>query len=172
MALPRERFAGALASGQLDVVMSGLRASPRAAETAAFTRPYAEEALAFLVKDPSRGAFQDMAAVRARRLRVAILQRPEWIEALARGLPLAEIVPVHSPADFVEGRVQADAMLTSWERACAWSLLYPQFAPALPEPRVGGFSLAYAAPRGEVDLVNVLDTFIDVQRAAGRLEAA
>lgn len=172
VALPRERFAEALASGQLDVVMSGLRASPRAAEAAAFTRPYAEEALAFLVPDHARGAFQDVAALRARRVRVAILQRPEWIEALARGLPLAEIVPVRSPADFVEGRVQADAMLTSWERACAWSLLYPQFAPALPEPRVASFSLAYAAPRGEADLVNVLDTFIDVQRAGGRLEGA
>jgi ABC-type amino acid transport substrate-binding protein len=171
-AVPRERFAEALASGQLDVVMSGLRASPRAAEAAAFSRPYAEEAFAFLVPDHARGAFQDVAAVRARRVRVAILQRPEWIEALARGLPLAEIVPVRSPADFVEGRVQADAMVTSWERACAWSLLYPHFTPALPEPRVGSFSLAYGAPRGEADLVNALDTFIDVQRAGGRLEAA
>jgi Na+/H+-dicarboxylate symporter len=172
VAVPRERFAEALASGRLDVVMSGLRASPRASEAAAFSRPYAEEAFAFLVPDHARGAFQNVAAVRARRVRVAILQRPEWIEALARGLPLAEIVPVRSPADFVEGRVQADAMLTSWERACAWSLLYPQFAPVLPEPRVASFSLAYAAPRGEPDLVNMLDTFIDVQRAGGRLESA
>ena len=52
------------------------------------------------------------------------------------------------------------------------SLLYPEFAPALPQPGSAHFSLAYAVPRGEPDLLNMVDTFIDVARANGRLEAA
>jgi Na+/H+-dicarboxylate symporter/ABC-type amino acid transport substrate-binding protein len=170
--LPRERFADALASGALDVVMSGLRVSPRAAELAAFSRPYAEESIAFLVPDHRREEFAQIASVRGRSLRIAIVNRPEWIEALSRGLPQAEVAPVATPLDFVEGRVQADALLTSWERACAWSLLYPHVSPALPQPGIGHFTLGYAVPRGEPDLLNVVDTFIDVQRAGGRLESA
>jgi Na+/H+-dicarboxylate symporter/ABC-type amino acid transport substrate-binding protein len=172
VAVPRDRFVDALASGQLDVVMSGVRVSARATELVAFSRPYAEESMAFLVADHRREEFADVEAVRARRVRIAILGRPEWLEALSRALPNAEVVPVRSPVDFVEGRVEADALFTSWERACAWSLLHPQLAPAAPQPRVGHFSLAYAAPRGEPDLLNLLDTFIDVQRASGRLESA
>jgi Na+/H+-dicarboxylate symporter/ABC-type amino acid transport substrate-binding protein len=172
VALPRDRFADALASAQLDVVMSGVRVSARAAEQAAFSRPYAEESIAFLTLDHRREEFAHVASVRGRRLRIAIVQRPEWIEALTRALPQAEVVPVRSPLDFIEGRAEADALLTSWERACAWSLLYPELAPALPEPGIGHFTLAYAVPRGEPDLLNAVDTFIDVQRASGRLETA
>jgi Na+/H+-dicarboxylate symporter len=170
--IPRERFAAALATGELDVVMSGVRASPRAVELAAFTRPYAEESIAFLVPDHRRELFGSLERVRAERLRIAILNRPEWVEALARALPNAEVVPVGEPTDFVEGRAAADALLTSWERACAWSLLHPQLAPALPQPGIGHFSLVYAAPHGEPALLNALDTFIDVARASGRLESA
>jgi ABC-type amino acid transport substrate-binding protein len=154
------------------VVMSGLRVSPRAAELAAFSRPYAEESIAFLVPDHRREEFAQIASVRGRSLRIAIVNRPEWIEALSRGIPQAEVAPVATPLDFVEGRVQADALLTSWERACAWSLLYPHVSPALPQPGIGHFTLGYAVPRGEPDLLNVVDTFIDVQRAGGRLESA
>ena len=134
----RDRFAEALASGQLDVVMSGVRVSARAAGLAAFSRPYAEESVAFLVEDHRRAEFTDMAAVRARHVRIAILKRPEWIEALSRALPNAEVVPVLSPLDFIEGRVHADAFLTSWERACAWSLLYPPFSPRSRSPWSAG----------------------------------
>jgi ABC-type amino acid transport substrate-binding protein len=152
--------------------MSGVRVSARAAEQVAFSRPYAEEEIAFLVPDHRRQEFADLATLRARPTRIALLGRPEWLEALARALPKAEVVPLLSPAEFVEGRVQADGLLTSWERACAWSLLHPELSPTLPEPRLGRFSLAYAVPRGEPDLLNMVDTFIDTQRAVGRLESA
>ncbi len=172
VAVPREQLVAALDSGQLDVVMSGVRVSARASELAAFSRPYAEETLAFLTPDHRREEFTDSVGLRARRVRIAILARPEWLEALARALPLAEVVPVRSPAEFVEGRVKADALLTSWERACAWSLLYPELAPAQPVPQVGRVSLSYAVPRGEPDMLNMIDTFIDAQRAGGRLDTA
>jgi len=172
VAVPRDQFVGALDSGELDLVMSGVRVSARASELAAFSRPYSEETLAFLTPDHRREEFTDSVGLRARRVRIAILGRPEWLEALARALPLAEVVPVRSPAEFVEGRVTADALLTSWERACAWSLLHPHLAPAQPVPRVGRTSLAYAVPRGEPDMLNMIDTFVDAQRAGGRLDAA
>jgi len=172
VALPRDQFVDALANGRLDAVMSGVRVSARASELAAFSRSYSDEQIAFLVADHRRQEFADSMALRARRVRIAIIGRAEWMEALARALPLAEVVPVHSPADFVLGRVAADALLTSWERACAWSLLHPQLSPALPHPHFGRFSLAYAVPRGEPDLLNTMDTFIDTQRAGGRLDSA
>jgi Na+/H+-dicarboxylate symporter/ABC-type amino acid transport substrate-binding protein len=167
-----DRFAEALARGQLDVVMSGFPVSPRVNELVSFSRPYAEEEIAFLVPDHRRDEFSDLERLRARPARLALLGRPEWREAVARALPRATVVAVRSDADFVEDRVEADALLTTWERACAWSLLHPRLSPALPRPRIGRLSLAYAVPRGEPDLLNVVDAFIDAQRASGRLETA
>ena len=168
----RERFAEALASGRLDVVMSGEAVSARAAERMALSRPYADEEIAFLVADHRRQEFADVEALRQRHARIAVIDRPEWLEAVGRALPQAEVIPVRSPAEFVDGRVRADALLTSWERACAWSLLFPELSPALPRPRVGRLPLAYAVPRGETDLLNMVDAFIDAQRAGGRFDAA
>jgi Na+/H+-dicarboxylate symporter/ABC-type amino acid transport substrate-binding protein len=172
VSMPRDRFAEALERGRIDVVMSGARVTPRAAEQVAFSTPYAHEEIAFLAPDHRREEVSQLEALRARAMRIAIIARPEWIEALERALPNAEVVPLRSEADYAEGRVAADAMLTSWERACAWSLLHPALAPALPHPRIGKLTLAYAAPRGEPDLVNMLDSFVEAQRGAGRLESA
>ena len=77
-----------------------------------------------------------------------------------------------SPLEFAEGRVEADAYLTSWARASAWSLLYPELSPAQPTPSIGRFTLAYAVPLGEPELLYVVYTFVDVERANGRFEAA
>jgi hypothetical protein len=82
------------------------------------------------------------------------------------------VVEVSSPYDYCEHRVAADAYLTSWERACAMSLLYPELAPAQPTPSIGLFTVAYAVPQGEPDLLNVVDTFVEVQRANGRFDSA
>lgn len=172
VAMPRERFPAALASGRLDVVMSGVRVTPRTVEFAALSQPYAEEEVALLVPDHRREELASLAYLGTHPVRLAIIGRPEWLEALHRALPDAEPVPVRSEADFVSGRVQADALVTSWERACAWSLLYPQLAPALPQPRIGRMPLAWAAPLGEIELARMLDSFVDAARANGQLESA
>jgi len=170
--LNREHFAEALASGAIDVVMSGHRVSARAAELQAFSRPYDEEEIAFLTLDHRRTEFEHAEALRGRRLKIAILRRPQWIDALSRALPLAEVVTVSSPLDFAEGRVQADAYLTGWARACAMSLLYPELSPAQPTPSLGRFTLAYAVPLGEDDLLNVVNTFVEEERTNGLFESA
>ena len=77
-----------------------------------------------------------------------------------------------SVRDFVEKRQRLDAMLTSWERACAWSLLHPEFGPVGIEPRPGTTPLAYVLPRDEPELRRVVDTWLDVARRYERFASA
>ena len=81
-------------------------------------------------------------------------------------------MPVTSIREFVERRTPLDAMLTSWERACAWSLLHPEFSPVVPEPRPGLTALAYVLPRDEPELRRVVDTWIGVVRGNPRFASA
>ena len=172
--LPRDldRILEALDSGVVDVIMSGTRASTRNAARVAYSQPYAEEALAFLVEDHRREEFATIAGLRGRRLRIGVAPVPEWREALQRALPEAEVVPVLSIREFVEKKTPLDAMLTSWERACAWSLLHPELAPVALEPRPGVTALAYVLPRDEPELVRVVDTWIGVVRGYERFASA
>ena len=161
-----------LDSGVVDIIMSGTRASTRNAARVAYSQPYAEEALAFLVEDHRRDEFATIAGLRGRRLRIGAAPVPEWLEALQRALPDAEVVPVISIRDFVEKTTPLDAMVTSWERACAWSLLHPELAPVALEPRPGVTALAYVLPRDEPELVRVVDTWIGVARGYERFASA
>jgi len=170
--LPRERWVEAVNSGVVDIVMSGTRASTRLAAQVAYSQPYSQEAIAFLVEDYRRDEFATIDGLRGRRLRVGALPIPEWIEAVQRALPDAEIVPVLSIRDYAEKKVPLDAMLTSWERASAWGLLYPELGPVAPEPRQGATALAYLLPRDEPDLLRTVNTWIDVARGFGRFESA
>jgi len=168
----RERILEALESGVVDVIMSGARASTRSAAYVAYSQPYAEESVALLVEDHRREEFATIAGLRGRRLRIGSAPVPEWLEALQRALPEAEVVPVTSIREFVERRTPLDAMLTSWERACAWSLLHPEFSPVAPEPRPGLTALAYVLPRDEPELRRVVDTWIGVVRGNPRFASA
>jgi ABC-type amino acid transport substrate-binding protein len=172
--LPRDRgrIVEALDAGVVDVIMSGARASTRSSAHVAYSQPYAEEAVAFLVEDHRREEFAHGDRLRGRRLRIGAAPVPEWLEAVQRALPEAEVVPVMSIREYVEKKDSLDAMLTSWERACAWSLLYPELAPVATEPRPGVTSLAYVLPRDEPELVRVVDTWIDVARGYERFASA
>ena len=63
-------------------------------------------------------------------------------------------------------------MLTTWDRACAWALLYPELTPVLPEPKPGVTALAYVLPRDEPELRRVVDTWINVVRGTARFASA
>jgi ABC-type amino acid transport substrate-binding protein len=168
----RERILEALEAGVVDVIMSGARASTRNAARVVYSQPYAEETVAFLVEDHRREEFASLDRLRGRRLRIGATPVPEWLEAVRRALPEAEIVPVMSIREYVEKKGSLDAMLTSWERASAWSLLYPELAPVATEPRAGATSLAYVLPRDEPDLARVVDTWIGVARGYERFASA
>ena len=74
--------------------------------------------------------------------------------------------------EYVEKKGSLDAMLTSWERASAWSLLYPELTAVATEPRQGATSLAYVLPRDEPELLRVVDTWIGVARGYERFASA
>jgi hypothetical protein len=65
----------------------------------------------------------------------------------------AERVELSSPREFFEGtRPGLDASLFTAEAGSAWTLLYPKFAVAEPQPGLLSLPLAYAVARGDQEL--------------------
>ena len=60
-----------------------------------------------------------------------------YIDTLQGYLPQAEIVKLNSPGDFFRQRSkELDALFLSAERGSAWTLIYPEFSVAVPQPDV------------------------------------
>ncbi|MCI0616653.1 cation:dicarboxylase symporter family transporter [bacterium] len=168
----RENMDDALNKGICDIVMSGIRATPVRAKSMQFSKPYAEETAAFLVRDHLRESFSSVERVQQMTApKIAVLNIPSWIDRLQMTFPKAKITPLESISQFInapEGKY--DGMFTAWERASAWSLMHPEFAPVIPDPGMGSFPLAYSVPKYEEDLLSLINTWIDGRLSSGLIK--
>ena len=80
-------------------------------------------------------------------------------------LPQAELVHITSLKDFFERQgEELDALLLSAERGSAWTLLYPSYTVAIPQPDILAAPLAYAMSQNDRELVDFMTTWIDLKR--------
>ncbi len=168
----RETMDESVNAGVCDIVMSGIRATPQRAKFMQFSKPYAQETAAFLVRDHNREEFSQLTKIQEMKSpRIAVHNIPSWIDRLQNTFPNAKIIPVESIELFVNDKNNRyDAMFTAWERATAWSLLRPELAPVIPEPGMGGFPLAYAVPKYEEDLLSFVNTWIEGRISSGLIQ--
>jgi Na+/H+-dicarboxylate symporter len=164
--IEREQMAERLEAGYCDLIMSGIAVTPRRAQRMAFTQPYLSQTAAFLVKDHRRDAFNSRDAVqRLGSLRIGVLNVPYYMDKLQRYLPQAEMVVLKSVTEFLERRGDdLDAFLYTAEAGSAWSLLYPAYTVAIPQPDVLTGPLAYATARDNPQLLDFMNVWIELKQ--------
>jgi Na+/H+-dicarboxylate symporter len=151
-----------LDSGAVDIVIGGFAITPARLQRVAFSDPYLEETLCFIVPDHRRDEFSSGEAVQAHAaLRLAIPGSHYYAEKIREYLPQAELVEVTSPREFFRsGHEKVDGLIFSAESGSAWTLIYPQFTVAVPHPDLLKVPVGYAARRGDPDLVEFLNHWI------------
>jgi Na+/H+-dicarboxylate symporter len=166
--------AGYLADGRVDILMTGLTVTPERAAELRFSEPYMDVTLAFVVPDYQRNKFNTRAKVQAlEKPRIAIMNIPYFIEQLQRYLPKAEFKVIDSPRQFFKAKEgEFDALFYTAEAGSGWTLVYPSFSVAIPQPDVVSVPLAYAMPRGADDLGDYVDTWITLKRNSGAIDRA
>ena len=161
-----DKMAERLDEGACDLIMSGVGITPETAQQMAFTRPYMSLTVGFLVKDHRRKDFNSRAALRRLEApRIGAPNVPYYVDKLRRYLPRAEIVYLTSIVEFLEGRSEdLDAFLYAAEAASAWSLLYPAYTVAIPQPDVLTGPVAYAAARDNRELIDFMNHWIELKK--------
>lgn len=159
-----DKIAAQLDSGYCDIVMSGLPITPHLAQRMAFSAPYLDATVAFIVKDHRREAFNSRAAVRrfnGEGWRIAVPDIPYYLTKVQSYLPQAEIVPIRSVKGFFEQHGEAfDALVYSAEAGSAWTLLYPAYTVAIPHPDVLAAPIAYPIARGDQEMVDLVNHWL------------
>ena len=101
-----------------------------------------------------------------------VLDVPYHVAMLRLYLPQAEIVVLQSPREFLAGEGEAlDAMLFPAQSAAAWSLVYPRFSVAIPQPDVVSAPVAYPVARDDLQMAAFLSNWVELQRKDGTIEA-
>jgi len=79
---------------------------------------------------------------------------------------------IASPREFFTGAWQeVDALATAAETGSAWTLVYPQFAVAVPQPNPISVAAGYPMPYGEARLREFVDAFVTLKISDGTVEA-
>jgi Na+/H+-dicarboxylate symporter/ABC-type amino acid transport substrate-binding protein len=155
----------ALSSGQVDIIMSSMALTLERANEMTMSAPYMSQTFAFIVKDYRREEFSSRANVKKHaKLRLAIINAPYYVSKAKEYLPQAELVLIDSPRQFFAGNNQdLDGLVYSAEAGSAWTLLYPAFSVVVPQPDVLAVPLSYGMPRGDRELADFVDTWIDLK---------
>jgi len=156
----------ALDAGSIDIMMSGLSVTPDRMLDMHFTEPYMRATMSFVVRDHVRAQFSSREAVQAlKKPRIGVLDAPYYIETLQSYLPRAQIEKLGSPGDFFRQRSEElDALFLTAARGSAWTLLYPEFSVAVPQPDVLAAPVAIGVARSADALADFINAWLRLKR--------
>jgi Na+/H+-dicarboxylate symporter/ABC-type amino acid transport substrate-binding protein len=154
----------AVNSGYIDMIATTALTLERASELT-MSAPIMNATFAFIVKDYRRKEFTSRTSVKKHdRLKLGILDAPYYIAKTREYLPQAELVVLESPSAFFSRPTDdLDGFVYSAEAGSAWTLMYPAFSVAVPQPDVLSVPMSYGMPRGDRELVDFVNTWIDLK---------
>jgi ABC-type amino acid transport substrate-binding protein len=162
-----------LSEGRCDIVMAGVVMTPEWSQRLSFSTPYMDTALGFVVRDHRKEEFSSLEALQnLESLRIGAQQdAPYYINMFRDHLPEAEIVLLRSPREFFREKAgELDALVYTAEAGSAWSLVYPDYSVAVPHPLVLAVPLAYPVKRGDRDMVDYVDVWIELKKKDGTIQ--
>lgn len=156
-------------SGKLDIVMSGLITTTDMVENFKISNSYLDQTLAFIVPSYNRNKFKSKEAILSQdSIKIAISNR-YFQKKFEPYLPNAEIVFLTSPrAFFTNTAEEIDAYLFTAESGSAWTIIYPEFSVAIPQPTILKMPMAYPLPN-DSEWIAFVNTFIELKQKDGSL---
>jgi Na+/H+-dicarboxylate symporter len=163
-----------LATGRLDLAMTGMPVTPERASEMLFSEPYLDETLAFVVKDQLREEFSSWATIRdLGAFPVTIPDSPYYIDRVKTSAPALKLQVADTIKQIEDGLKAGtlDAVALPAERGSVLTLLYPKYTVVVPEPGIVKIPLAYPLARRDQDFASFLNTWIELKRRDGTIDA-
>jgi len=164
-------FAERLDSGDCDLIISRPAISMANLGKVAYTEPYIDLTLAFLVEDHRRREFSQRETIDNNPdLRIACPDEPYYLNWVHRLLPNAQIIPVPEVETFLSAEEgEFDAMIFGGESLSAYSLIHPQFGVVVPKPSFPSVPAAFMVPIGEPEWRDVVNGWVSLKRTDGTI---
>jgi Na+/H+-dicarboxylate symporter/ABC-type amino acid transport substrate-binding protein len=161
-----------LATGQVDIVMSGLASTSDRLRHYRFAGSPLDLTMGFLVPDNRRKAFGSVDTIDdLASLSVGVVQHDlAFRRQVAAALPNATIVDIESPRPFLRGeRPDLDTVLYSAEGGSAWTLIYPDYSIVVPQPIIARVPAAFIVPPDDNAWALYVDNWVALKRKDGTI---
>jgi len=157
-----------LAADHCDLVMAGIEATVRRAETLYLSDPYLHVTAAAVVLDHREKEFSSMAKIEAMEdLRVAVSRSGHAAENVFRRVSHAEVVEISTIREFFEGGGGFDVLAVSAEIGSAWTLRYPEYTVLKSLERRVRVPLAYPIAGRDEELQAFINDWLELRKSSG-----
>ncbi|MDJ0902377.1 MAG: cation:dicarboxylase symporter family transporter [Xenococcus sp. MO_188.B8] len=168
------QLAKRLDSGYCDLIIPSVPLTPRGEAHIDFSHSFATRSLGFVVRSEQKSRFSSWQNLQAEpNLKIAIPTRNSYYISKVRGLlPKANLTPItKSIRDFFATDFdQYDALVLSAETASSYTLLYPSYTVAVPQPSVK-FPVSYILPENSSELSDILNVWLKLKQADGTMNS-
>ncbi len=153
--------------------MSAIVVTPGRAERMAFSVTYLDLTLTFVVRDHRRDEFDSYKDIKSLTApRIAIPNIPYWIAVVRKRVPNAELIVVEHALEFLEDSDgKFDALAHAAEVGSAYSLLYPQYTVAIPQPNVVNIPIAYPVARNQPEWADFVSAWVELKKKDGTIKS-
>jgi len=171
--IDRASLPQALSDGSCDIVMTGIAVTTGRAATMLLSASYLDETVGLVVPDHAREEFSRWADIAARpATTIAVPDVPYYIDKIRQKLPRAELRVMRDiESTLVNPDARVDAIAMTAERGSAWTLQYPRFSVVVPEPGIMKVPLAYPLARHDQAFASFINTWIELKRKDGTIDA-
>ncbi|MGK7873179.1 MAG: cation:dicarboxylase symporter family transporter [Xenococcaceae cyanobacterium] len=155
-----------LKEGYCDVIGTAIPITPESAKIFYLSAPVLNYTLGFLVEDRYKNKFSNWQSLQKMdSLQFGFSGRVPYYENKIKGLlPQANIVQIDTIRQTLEDKESnLDAIIYTAESGAAWTLLYPDYSIAVPQPVVS-VPIAYAVPHGEQELLNIFNAWLQLKQ--------
>jgi ABC-type amino acid transport substrate-binding protein len=163
-----------LAGDIIDVAMTGFPVTAQRASQILHSEPYLNETLGFVVKDQLRQDFSSWSNIRELGgFPVLIPALPYFTDVIRARAPELKLTVAASMKQIEQGMKNGtwDAVVLPAERGSVMSLLHPKYTVVVPEPGVVKIPLAYPVARRDQEWANFINTWIELKRRDGTIDA-
>jgi ABC-type amino acid transport substrate-binding protein len=168
--IDREKAATLLNDGYCDIVMSGLAVSSDRLREMAFSLPYMDNTVGFIVKDHRRDEFKTLQSIQSLESpRIGAPNISYFIAKVQGYLPHVTLLPLSSPREFFK-RQDLDAFVFTAEAGSAWTLVYPEYSVVVPQPDIIKIPLAYPIAQNDQRMINFINGWIDLKKKDKTIE--
>lgn len=168
------QLATILDNGDCDLLIPSVPLTPRGEEKIDFSHSFTRRSIGFLVKSELKSKFSSWQNLQAEQnLQIAIPTNASYYVAKIRGLlPKAELTPItENIEEFLQENFdQYDAFVYSAETASAWTLLYPSYTVAVPQPAVK-VPISFILPENSSELNDIFNVWLKLKQEDGTINS-
>ena len=159
-----------LEQNKFDVVIGGMIVNPERLTKANFSEPYMNMTAAVVVEDYRRHEFKSWRLIDEKlNIRLGVVGEKR-AENLKRVLPNTDVVLLETYREFFTDNPKGvNALVISAEAGSAWTIIYPSYSVAVPEPHIKAHA-GLIMPLGDSDFGNFVDDWLKLKKTSGYID--